>query len=203
MSENNHLIINQLQTELFGPIDLAINKGECVCLSGASGSGKTLLLRSIVDLDPHEGDVLLDGEACSAIDAHAWRKQVGLLTSESQWWFEQVGQHFKAATCPWFEKLGFNNEVMHWQVNRLSSGEKQRLALARLLENNPKVLLLDEPTANLDKENTSLVEALIHCLVEKNKVTVLWVSHDNDQIKRVASRHFRLSDKKLEQVTIT
>ncbi|MDH5614693.1 MAG: ATP-binding cassette domain-containing protein, partial [Gammaproteobacteria bacterium] len=141
-------------------------------------------------------------ETCSAMDAHEWRRQVGLLSSESQWWFEQVGQHFKQPTSDWFEKLGFNNEVMHWQVSRLSSGEKQRLALARLLENNPKVLLLDEPTANLDKENTALVENLVRCLTEKNNTTVLWVSHDADQIKRVASRHFRFSQGGLEEAAI-
>lgn len=202
MSEDNHLIIKQLKTDLFGPVDLSIGAGECVCLSGASGSGKTLLLRAIADLDPHEGDVALDDNTCSGMDAYQWRKQVGLLSSESQWWFEQVGQHFKKPSSEWFEKLGFDNEVMHWQVSRLSSGEKQRLALARLLENNPKVLLLDEPTANLDKENTELVEGIIKSLIEKNKITVLWVSHDSEQIKRVASHHYRLSDRRLEEVTI-
>ena len=202
MSENNHLIIKELKTDLFGPINLSVNGGECVCLSGTSGSGKTLLLRAIADLDLHEGDVLLDDQACSATDAHQWRRQVGLLPSESQWWFEQVGQHFKTPSSEWFEKLGFDNETMHWQVGRLSSGEKQRLALARLLENNPKVLLLDEPTANLDKENTELVEGIIKSLIEKNKITVVWVSHDTDQIKRIASHHYRLSDRKLEEVTI-
>ncbi|MDH5191873.1 MAG: ATP-binding cassette domain-containing protein [Gammaproteobacteria bacterium] len=202
MPETNHLLIKQLKTALFGPVDLSVNEGECVCLSGVSGSGKTLLLRSIADLDPHEGDVMLGNETCSAMDAHEWRRQVGLLSSESQWWFEQVGQHFKQPTSDWFEKLGFNNEVMHWQVSRLSSGEKQRLALARLLENNPKVLLLDEPTANLDKENTALVENLVRCLTEKNNTTVLWVSHDADQIKRVASRHFRFSQGGLEEAAI-
>jgi len=64
------------------------------------------------------------------------------------------------------------------------------------------VLLLDEPTANLDKENTALVENLVRCLTEKNNTTVLWVSHDADQIKRVASRHFRFSQGGLEEAAI-
>jgi energy-coupling factor transporter ATP-binding protein EcfA2 len=62
-----------------GPFELTVDDGECVCLTGPSGMGKTLLLRSIADLDCHDGDVLLDGVEFQSIDGPIWRQQVGML----------------------------------------------------------------------------------------------------------------------------
>ena len=77
---------------------------------------------------------------------------------------------------------------------RCSSGEKQRLSILRLLANRPKVLLLDEPTANLDAENTRNVEALLIDYLTENNAVALWVSHDHAQLKRVVStRYFDFS----------
>ena len=167
---------------------LAVGAGECVALSGPSGSGKTLLLRAICDLVPHTGKVLLDGVASGRFRPHEWRRQVGMLPAESRWWFHTVGQHFNGSQDEFLERLGFGPEVMTWQVNRLSSGERQRLSLARLLCNHPAVLLLDEPTANLDAINTSRVEAILDAYQKKNKAALLWVSHDRRQVNRIASR---------------
>lgn len=66
------------------PIDLEVRAGELVFLSGPSGSGKSLLLRAIADLDPHVGEVLIDGVPRSALSAPEWRLRVGLLPAESQ-----------------------------------------------------------------------------------------------------------------------
>ncbi|MDX1335484.1 MAG: ATP-binding cassette domain-containing protein, partial [Gammaproteobacteria bacterium] len=70
-------------------------------------------------------------------------------------------------------------------VSRLSSGERQRLALLRMLENSPRVLLLDEPTANLDRENTLLVENMIARYVQDHEAAAVWVSHDAEQQERL------------------
>jgi putative ABC transport system ATP-binding protein len=127
-----------------------------VFVSGPSGSGKSLLLRALADLDPHEGEAWLDGTACSSLPAPDWRRRVALLPAESFWWFDQVGDHFDRAppsgtgtrrgvgcAAPAAEagqiipalldRLGFTPEVLAWTVSRLSTGERQRLALARLL----------------------------------------------------------------------
>ena len=77
-------------------------------------------------------------------------------------------------------------------VARLSSGERQRFALLRLLANRPRVLLLDEPTANLDPDNVTRVENLIAAYLSTEDAAVLWVSHDPLQISRVAHRRMRL-----------
>jgi ABC-type iron transport system FetAB ATPase subunit len=184
-----------------GPYSLHIAPGECISLSGPSGSGKSLLLRAIADLDPHEGQVLLDGIASSHITAPQWRKQVALLPVESQWWFDDVGAHFAANECEWFGPLGFTNETMRWQVSRLSSGEKQRLALARALMNQPRVLLLDEPTASLDPQATAAVEQLIADYRRDTGAAVLWVSHDAQQAARVGDRQLQLTTHGIEAVT--
>jgi len=176
-----------------GPFDLTIEAGQCVGLSGASGSGKTLMLRAIADLDAHGGHVFLDSAECLAMPAPQWRKQVGLLPTESQWWHDTVGENFTSAadkTC--LKKLGFDEDALSWQVSRLSSGERQRLALVRLLSNRPQALLLDEPTASLDAANIQNTESLVADYRKNTGAGVLWVSHDMEQIARVAERHFTI-----------
>lgn len=193
------LTIKQLKTLHVGPVDLDVAPGECVVIAGASGSGKTLLLRAIADLDCHEGEVLLGGVPCGAMRAHDWRARVGLLTAESQWWGERIGDHFQQVDEELLSQLGFGREAMDWEVARCSTGERQRLALARLLQNHPRVLLLDEPTASLDAENVARVEALVKQLRQEQDVAVLWVSHDPAQAERVATRSLRISGGRLRE----
>lgn len=176
-----------------GPYSLQVAGGECVVIRGPSGSGKSLLLRAIADLDPHSGQVSLNGVDRKQIQAPQWRRQVALLPVESQWWLDEVGEHFPDADCPWLEPLGFTNETLHWQVSRLSSGEKQRLALARTLMNRPRVLLLDEPTASLDAGTVAAVEQVVADYRRETGAAVLWVSHDAQQAKRVADRQLQLT----------
>lgn len=193
------LTFTALRTQGRGPYSLSLAAGECVSLRGASGSGKSLLLRAIADLDPHEGQVSLDGTACTATPAPLWRRQVALLPAESQWWGDEVGAHFPEDDCPYLAPLGFAPEVRHWQVSRLSTGEKQRLALARVLMNRPRVLLLDEPTASLDPTNSAALEAVVAAYQRQTGAAVLWVSHDAAQAARVGQRHFHLTTHGLEQ----
>lgn len=183
-------------TRHIGPIDLVIEAGVCVCLSGPSGSGKSLLLRAIADLDPHAGETMLDGVAMTDMPAPVWRRHVGLLPTESAWWAERVGEHFdttKDIDGAMLDTLGLGAEVMDWEVARLSTGERQRIAIARLLHRAPEVLLLDEPTASLDPERIARVEYLIADYRAQHQAAVLWVSHDPAQIVRVSSRHIALS----------
>ena len=193
------LQLKGLQTHHLKPIDLFVGDGECVCLSGPSGSGKSLLLRAIADLDPHGGEVLLDGVPSSAWTAPKWRSAVALLPAESPWWLPRVGDHFCATAPENLPALGFGPAVLDWDVERLSSGERQRLALLRLLCNGPKALLLDEPSANLDPASTRQVEELVDSYRRRTGAAVLWVSHDPAQISRVADRQVRMHEGALER----
>ncbi len=177
-----------------GPVSLDIDTGACVGLSGPSGAGKTLLLRAIADMEPHGGAIYLDGTEQAQIPAPQWRRQVALLPAESMWWFDTVGEHFSRSDADGFDRLGLDTGILRWPVSRLSSGELQRLALLRLLENQPRLLLLDEPTANLDSENTARVEDMVRLFRKETGAAVLWIGHRHAQLRRVAGRILGLSD---------
>lgn len=188
------LSVSELRFHHFGPFSLEVGTGECVGLSGPSGTGKTLLLRSIADLDTHEGQIQLDNLPCTSFPAPRWRQQVSMLAAESEWWFDDVGAHFVEEHPSALSALGFQPDVMGWQVSRLSTGEKQRLAILRLLAHQPRVLLLDEPTANLDHANRDRVEQLIQSYLSSHQAGALWVAHDPEQLERVSTRSYCLKD---------
>ncbi len=180
-----------------GPFSLEISPGECVGLQGPSGCGKTLLLRAVADLDPHEGEARLDGKPAADFRPSDWRSAVALLPAESAWWEETVRPHFPSVNHgdpeDVLQKLGFGPEVMDWNVSRLSTGERQRLAFARMLVRSPKALLLDEPTASLDSVNIERVESLLTAYRQAFKVPVLLVSHDKGQLLRATDRSYRIA----------
>ena len=194
------LSIKKLSFLHCGPVDLQINASEIIGLSGASGSGKSLLLRALADLDEHTGVVLLDDINQQSIEAHLWRRKVALLSAETSWWFDTVEAHFSALSEQQLQALGFPADCLHWSVSRLSSGEKQRLGLLRLLENRPEVLLLDEPTANLDKQSTGLFEQFVQQYLEENSACAIWVSHDTQQLNKVCQRKYLLESGVLNNV---
>lgn len=189
------LTVSRLTFMELGPFDLRLADGECVAVLGASGTGKSLLLRAIADLDPNQGDIRLDGVPREDVPAPQWRRQVGYLATDAGWWHARVGPHF--ADWPAIEadvvRLGLPAACREWTVARLSTGERQRLAFLRLLANRPRVLLLDEPTSALDATATAAFEALAERERRRGR-GILWVTHDAAQAGRVGARRFTLSD---------
>jgi len=187
------LRVTNIKTGLIGPLSLSLAAGACTAVLGPSGSGKSLLLRAIADLDPNQGDIQLDGRARATMSAPAWRRLVAYVPAETGWWDERVGDHFtdRAAAVPLIERLGLPAAVWDWSVGRLSTGERQRLGLARALALRPRVLLLDEPTSGLDDAATRRVETV---MLEQRQagVALVWVTHDEAQADRVADRRLRL-----------
>jgi ABC-type iron transport system FetAB ATPase subunit len=185
-----------------GSIDLMLDSGACMSISGKSGSGKSVLLRMLADLDPHDGDVFLDGEACSGMPAPTWRRRVTYVSAESGWWDERVAAHFAADTdfATLLPSVGIPVEASSWPVARLSTGERQRLALLRALRPANRVLLLDEPTSGLDGGSVALVEALLRGRLAHG-IAILMVTHDPEQAARMASRHLELRDGQIVERT--
>lgn len=194
------LSIEGLTRSGVAPVSLKVEAGEIVCLMGASGIGKSLLLRAIADLDPSHGQIRLDGRERNDYPACDWRRRVMLVPSESHWWAPRVGDHFAAIDDPLFQRLGFDRSAADWPVERLSSGERQRLALLRALACKPDVLLLDEPTANLDDASAHQVEEILFAYCRNTPAPVVWVTHSMAQASRVATRTVRLTANGLEQV---
>ena len=188
MTASRQLDVVGLRVDGVGPIDLGLTKGECLVLSGPSGAGKSRLLRAIADLDVHEGRVACEGIAAGDLKPSDWRRRVGMLAADSQWWRDRVEEHFDAPPAmEQLQALDLAPGLLGELVARLSSGERQRFALLRLLANRPRVLLLDEPTANLDPDNVTRVEKLVAQYMVAEGASVLWVSHDPLQTTRVAS----------------
>ncbi len=199
MSAHDALRLERLAIGELSDVDLTLAPGEILCLSGASGSGKSRLLRAVADLEAHGGEAWLGELAQSALPAHEWRARVMLVPAESHWWADRVGEHLAKTGPADLEALGFMPEVLDWQVSRLSSGEKQRLALLRAVGREPAALLLDEPTANLDDATARRVEAWLAGRIRERGWPTLWVAHDRAQIERVADRHRRILDGRLEE----
>lgn len=195
------LRVSDLKIQTLPPVSFSL-ENELLCISGPSGSGKSLLLRAIADLIVHEGEAYLNDQKCSEINPVVWRQQVGLLPAESAWWMDRVGDHFNKDDHRYLEALHLPDASLDWEVSRCSTGEKQRLAIARLLQLQPKVLLLDEPTASLDADSVIRVEEVIKKYSEEFNVPVIWVSHDAQQIKRIADRVFKIINNEMQEITL-
>lgn len=176
-------------------VSFSVGAGECVAVTGKSGAGKSLLLRSLADLDPNDGDVKLDGRSRNAMAAPDWRRQVVYVPAESGWWADDVGSHFedREAATGLLHRMQLPPDCLDWPVSRLSTGERQRLALVRAMVLAPKVMLLDEPTSGLDPDTALRAEAVLHERLSGGGAIIL-VSHDPAQAKRLASRRFHIED---------
>ena len=195
------LSISNLSGTGIGPIDLKLANGDVVAITGPSGAGKSLMLRAIADLDPNQGELLLDGEERATFHAPDWRRRVSYVAAETSWWAERVGDHFedKDAAIRLLEEVGLGEAAMEWSIPRLSTGEKQRLGLARSLLRKPRVLLLDEPTSALDEANRGLVEDLLRKRADEGCAIII-VTHDPTQAERLKARTYAIADGKIEAI---
>jgi ABC-type iron transport system FetAB ATPase subunit len=212
------------------PVSLQVSAVEVVTIQGSSGVGKSVLLRALADLDSHQGKVRLFQQTQTKTPPEQWRRQVMWFGAETAWWLPTVLAHFEAVyhwrnenlkqkaekkpadcqnsqSCPelkaYLAEVGLEVSILNQPIWQLSSGEKQRLALIRGLLLEPKVLLLDEVTANCDPDSTLKVEALVKRYVKQGGVSrcALWVTHDPAQAERVAHRSFRLTQQGLESLS--
>jgi ABC-type iron transport system FetAB ATPase subunit len=195
------LTVKDLRSPLAGPFELALPRGGCAAISGASGSGKSLFLRMIADLDPNSGEVALDGAPRAGLAAPAWRRRCPYVAAESGWWRDTVAEHFAAgqldAARTLAGRLALSPDLIDGPVQRLSTGERQRLAIIRALVLESPVLLLDEPTGPLDPESAARVEAVLQERLRGGLALVI-VTHDPAQGERLGARRFVMRDRRLE-----
>jgi putative ABC transport system ATP-binding protein len=186
-------VVKGLRSAFAGPFELNLGAGACAAVTGPSGSGKSLFLRMIADLDPNHGHVWLNGQERASMPAPTWRKQAIYVSAESGWWADTVIEHFAACSrsdaTSLAARLGLRADVLNAPVSQLSTGEKQRLSLARALLLNPRVLLLDEPTGPLDEESVARVERVVQERMASG-TSILLVTHDPKQAARLSSQHY-------------
>lgn len=175
--------------ELLRGLDLSCYESGVTLVMGANGAGKSLFLRSLHGLLPAEGEIFFAGrslELSRAEQAMVFQKPTLLRRTVRQ------NMEFAAPSSSGAEHIDALLRKVHLSekanqpARRLSGGEQQRLALARALLTQPKVLFLDEPTASLDPASVMIIESLI-LDASRGGVKVIFVSHDIGQAKRLAS----------------
>lgn len=158
------------------------------------------MLRMIVDLDPNEGEVRLDGRERRSMPAPEWRRHVVYNAAEPGWWAEDLAPHFPGAMWQYLRqnagRIGISPGLLDGPLDRLSTGERQRLALLRALSLAPPVLLLDEPTGALDQAITLTVENLLREQLARG-TAILLVTHSPEQAARLGHRRFRVEQRQL------
>lgn len=191
-------------------VSFAIDVGRVLAVLGPSGSGKTTLLRLLNRLDePTEGTVRLDGTPYRDLDPLELRRRVGFVPQKPAMLAGTVldnvtaGPRIRGQT-PDEERLlavldRFDiREMQDREAHSLSGGEQRRVALARALANEPEVLLLDEPTADLDGANEARVEELVSELVGEEGLACVLVTHDPDQARRMGDEALHLVDGRVQ-----
>jgi putative ABC transport system ATP-binding protein len=185
-------------------VSFDLRRGERVAVTGASGAGKTTMLRAIAGLHPARGTILLEGKTIAALGAPSFRRSA-VYVAQRPALFDDTVQHnlsrpftYASATKPFpesrarelLERLELPAGAWERNARSLSAGEQQRVALIRALLLDPLLLLLDEPTAALDAENVGSVEALLASAPVQG---LLIVTHDAAQADRVAHSRVDLS----------
>lgn len=191
-------------------VSITIPDGEFVAVTGASGSGKSTLLGLIAGLDaPTSGDITIDGDSVTEMTeddlATLRSRKIGFIFQSfhlipSLTAFENVLipmeifglKDAKARARQLLIDVDLTNRGHHYPTE-LSGGEQQRIAIARAFANQPKILLADEPTGNLDSRNGSHIFDLMTDLHSKNNVTLILVTHDQFLAER-AQRQIILKD---------
>jgi putative ABC transport system ATP-binding protein len=194
-------------------ISLEIPSGEFIAITGASGSGKSTLLSLIAGLDlPTSGEIKIDGEEITKMSedelAELRGQKIGIIFQSfhlipSLTAFENVlipmeilgVKDAKERAWKLLADVDLTNRAHHYP-SELSGGEQQRVAIARAFANQPKILLADEPTGNLDSRNGAHILELMMKLHLKNQTTLVLVTHDQELSKR-ADRQIKLHDGKI------
>ncbi len=175
-------------------VSMSVEKGEWVNIMGPSGSGKSTLLNIIGGLDsPNSGEVLIDSLDITRLGEDEMavfrREKTGFIFQQSHLvpylnaaenvmlaqYFHSMADSKEAAEA--LSRVGMGHRLTH-KPSQLSGGEQQRVCIARALINNPGILLADEPTGNLDRENTKVILELLSKLHTEEHFTIILVTHD-------------------------
>ena len=198
----------RIRAQILSLLDLKVNKGELVTIMGASGSGMSTLLRLINRLSEIDsGTILLNGNDIRSHVPMELRRKIGMVFQVPVTFKGSVRDNLVFGIKLWggntgIETLsrdaGISEDLLDADAGQLSIGEKQRVCIARALANQPEILLLDEPTSSLDAVSAEKIEKLLLGLQKDRDLTILWVTHEKDQVERIGGRRLILRDGRLE-----
>ncbi|WP_313698695.1 iron efflux ABC transporter ATP-binding subunit FetA [Pantoea sp.] len=183
--------------QLLRPVSLQLHEGDCVLLTGPSGSGKSTLLKIIASLlTPTSGQLIFRNSDITTLKAEAYRQQVSYCFQTPQLFGQTV---YDNLALPWqirrqkpqqeklvahLESVNLSPDILNKSIEQLSGGEKQRVGLLRNLQFMPQLLLLHQVTSALDEENKLAVLSLINRIAAEEKVVVVRISHDVNDIQQ-------------------
>ncbi|MGA2681533.1 MAG: ABC transporter ATP-binding protein [Candidatus Bathyarchaeia archaeon] len=207
-------MLGKVPVEAVRGVNMKVEAGDFVSILGPSGSGKSTMLNLIGALDkPTSGQLLIDGEDISKLNDNQLtdlRRRIGFvfqffnliprLTARDNVELamsiaDMVKSERKQRAAELLEKVGLKDRVNH-KPAELSGGQQQRVAIARALANNPKFLLLDEPTGNIDSRTAAEIVGLLKKLNIENHVSIIMVTHDQ-HLAREANRILEMFDGQL------
>lgn len=194
-------------TDVLDGVSMSVDDATITGLLGPSGSGKSTLLRVIAGIvDPDAGHVLIDGDDITGVPTH--RRSVGMVFQDEQLFPHlDVGDNVafglrmagvgaaerRARAARLLDLVGLDGFAKR-SIDRLSGGEAKRVALARSLAPEPRVLLLDEPLTGLDRDLREHLAVEIEQVLRATATTAVWVTHDADEADRVADRVVHLGN---------
>lgn len=205
----------ETEVKALNDVSFSVDKGEFVAIIGPSGSGKSTLLHILGGVDvPTSGNVIINGEDISKLNETALaifrRRQIGLiyqfynlipiLTVEENLTLplRLDGRKPDERQTEYLVKtLGLENRLDHLP-NQLSGGQQQRVSIGRALINNPALMLADEPTGNLDSENSKEIVSLLRKFNKEQNQTVIIITHD-ERIALAADRIIEIEDGKIKR----
>jgi putative ABC transport system ATP-binding protein len=180
-------------------VSFRVMPGEILSIVGPSGGGKTSLLRLLNRLEePQRGRVIVDGVPAPDIPVADLRRRLGMVFQRPSLFGGTVADNIcygprlrgecDVDTADLLTRVGLSESFADRDPEKLSEGEKQRVAIARTLANGPEVLLMDEPTASLDPTATATIEQLTLDLNSRDGLTIVFVTHDLAQAGRLGRR---------------